>query len=142
MTDITQRAGVTYVAGENQTWIGPSGVPGKNNPEMQTVTLDRSTFATSHATPYGAGYLPSGICLGIVTATGLYVAYTDAGTHGAGSDVALGFLGTTTPIDPNSTGELVVPMYWSGQVVVANLPTGHGLTTAARTDLAGHIRFI
>jgi len=36
----------------------------------------------------------------------------------------------------------VAALYWHGEVVESFLPTGHGLTTAGKTDLAPHFRFV
>jgi predicted thioesterase len=78
------------------------------------------------------------VVVGKITATGLYVPYTDAGTHGVGSDVALGHLLTTVDLGGTTTAtvdRVAAALYWHGEVVEAKLPANHGLTTAAKADL-------
>jgi hypothetical protein len=107
---------------------------------MDSVVLDRSTFDFDTAFPNG--YLPSGVVLGKVTATGLYGLYADAGAGGL--DTAVGFLGADIEIDAllAATVDELVPLYWHGEIDESKLPTGHGLTSAAKTDLAAKFRFV
>lgn len=121
---------------ENQSWLGSAH--GTN--ECDTVTLDADKFVGTWAD----GIVPSGVVLGIVTGTGLAVPYTDAGTHGAGSETAAGFLFTTADLGVvGGVGQDVgAALFWHGEVVVASLPTNHGLTAAARVDLAGQVKFV
>lgn len=149
MTDISIRTGTTYTT-ENQTWIGPGGITALR--DLRSITLDRATFAgaTALATAFPNGFIPSGVTLARVTATGLYVRYdptydVDAATAGVQSDgrnVALGFLAVSVVLPVNSTANISAALYWHGEVIEANLPTGHGLTAAGRTDLAAKFAFI
>ncbi len=149
MPDISVRAGKTYL-NEDQRWIGPGGISALR--DNRTITLGRATFSgtTALTTAFPNGFIPSGVCLARVTATGLYVRYdptydVDAATAGVQSDgrnVALGFLAVTVELDPNSTSNIAAALYWHGEVVESFLPTGHGLTAAGRTDLAAKFAFI
>lgn len=56
---------------EDQRWIGNGGHPGL---APRSIVLDRSLFDLT--TEYPNGYIPSGVELGKVTATGLYGPYT------------------------------------------------------------------
>lgn len=56
---------------EDQRWIGNGGQPGL---APRSIVLDRSLFDLT--TDYPNGYIPSGVELGKVTATGLYGPYT------------------------------------------------------------------
>lgn len=58
---------------EDQRWIGNGGVPGMH---PKSIVLDRSLFDLDSA--YPNGYIPSGVPLGKVTATGLYGPYSGA----------------------------------------------------------------
>lgn len=149
MTDISVRTGRTLL-NENQTWIGPGGISALQ--DNRSITLARATFAgaTALTTAFPNGFIPSGVCLARITASGLYVRYdptfdTDAATAGVQSDgrnFALGFLAVSVALDPNSTADISAALYWHGEVVEANLPAGHGLTAAGRTDLAAKFAFI
>jgi hypothetical protein len=135
---IQPRTKRTIVTGTNFSWVAPGGINALK--DMDSVVLDRSTF--DFVTAFPNGYLPSGITLGKVTATGLYGLYADAGAGGL--DTAVGFLGADVEIDSllAATVDELVPLYWHGEVDESNLPTGHGLTTAAKTDLAAKFRFV
>lgn len=127
----------TYASPEDQSWLGSAHGTNAANP----VTLDGDTFLTLFPT----GVVPSGTVLGKVTATGLYVPYTDAGTNGAGSDTAVGHLLTT--IDLGGTTAATVDkvagaILMHGEIIEAKLPTGHGLTAAAKVDVAGRIWYV
>lgn len=138
MSTIGVRTTHTYLAGEDQRWIGPGGVRAMQ--DNDSITLDRSAFDLVTAFPNG--FLPSGLVLGKITATGLYGPYTDAGAGGL--DTAVGFLAVAVaaPTDAAATQDIAAALYWHGEVVEAFLPTGHGLTAAAKTDLAAKFRFI
>lgn len=121
---------------DNQSWIGNGGKPAM---APRSIVLDRSAFNLA-AAPLDKGFFPSGIVVGRITATGLYGPYTDAGAGGL--DTAAGLIFAAVPYDRDSTGDLAAALFFAGEVIVANLPTGHGLTTAARADLAAHIAFV
>ncbi len=125
----------TYV-GKDQRWIGKT----EALKDADTVTLDRSGFDLVTAFPNGV--IPSGICLGKITATGLYVKYDNAATNGA--EVAAGFLVDDIEMakDGNANDDELGALMWNGEVVEAYLPTGHGLDAAGKTDLAAKFRFV
>lgn len=137
MSDISIRTVTTLNA--DQRWIHGSAKPGQDVAPAMSITLDRSAFDLVTAFPNG--FLPSGIVLGKITATGLYAPYVDANSNG--TQTAAGFLLASIPMDPNSaaTSDVSAALYWTGAVVEAFLPTGHGLDAAARTDLASWIKF-
>lgn len=61
----------TVLRNEDQSWIGPGGVSAFQ--DNQSVVLDRSAFDLVTAFPNG--YIPSGVVLGVITASGLYGPY-------------------------------------------------------------------
>ncbi len=126
----------TFAAPEDYSWLGSAH--GTN--EADPITLDGDLFLSTFPT----GVIPGGTVVGIVTATGLYAPYTDAATHGAGSDVARGHLLTTIDLGgttAGTVGNVGAALYWHGEVVEAKLKTGHGLTAAAKADLT-QIRYV
>jgi hypothetical protein len=128
----------TIVSGSNYSWVAPGGIAALR--DMDSVVLDRSAFDLVTAFPNG--YLPSGLVLGKITATGLYGPYADAGAGGL--DTAVGFLGADIEMRSNqaSTADELAPLLWHGEIDESALPTGHGLTSAAKVDLAAKFRFI
>ncbi|MEV2222749.1 head decoration protein [Nocardia vinacea] len=101
------------------------------------VTLDMTKFTAG--THYPKGYLPSGIVLGKITASGLYGPYDNAQTDGR--EVAAGFLWDAfTPTD--LTGKEAAPLWVGvGLITEAKLPAGNGLDSAGKTDLASWFKF-
>lgn len=135
MSDITVRTRLD-LRQDDQRWIGPGGISALV--DNRTVTLQRSLFDLVTAFPHG--FIPSGIVLGKVTATGLWGPYSDAAVDGR--TLAVGFLavGVATPL--GSTGNIAAALYWHGEVVESMLPTGHGLDAPAKTDLAAKFAFV
>ncbi|WP_280429137.1 head decoration protein [Nocardia brasiliensis] len=130
MTSITVRTIGTY-RGENRSWLlskhgtGPGDTP--------SVTLDVSKF--TKATHFPEDYLPSGIVLGRVTATGLYGPYTPGATGGnAGLELPVGILFSSLPVRAGDT-RIGAAMVQHGYVDAAKLPAGNGLDANARTKL-------
>lgn len=119
---------------ENRAWLrGPHGTePGAN----ANITLDIPAFAGL----YPNGFIPSGILVGKITASGKYGPYFAAGTDG--TETAAGHLFGSLSIEAGATvvgGALVSHAF----VNAAKLPvqTGKGaLDAAARADLT-HIIF-
>lgn len=121
----------TFAPNENQEWLGSA----HGTQECDPVTLYGPAFLAT----FEDGVVPSGVVIARYDAgaqEGLYGPYADAGADGL--DVAAGHLfttkdlgGTTAETAANVSGAL----YWHGEVVVDKLPTGHGLTAAARADL-------
>src|SRR3954468_9302311 len=113
MSDISIRTGKTYV-NEDQRWIGAGGIRALS--DADSITLARSLF--DFVSNFPNKVLPSGVVLGKVTSAGatlnMYGPYDDAATDGR--QVAVGFLAVSVPIDANSTGNMVGPLYWKGEV--------------------------
>lgn len=126
--DISLRTNLELVQ-DDQTWVGRGGVP---RSACHDIVLDRSAFNLTATFP--DGYIPSGVVLGLITATGLYGPYAPAGVGGL--DVARGFLFTAVTYDRDSTGDLGAALFWDGEVIEGNLPTNNGLDAAAKTELA------
>ena len=81
----------------------------------------------------GLRHLPSGLVLGVVTATGRYGPYSDAA--GDGRTVARGFLFSSTYVS-NAAGRQAAALMIEGIIDTTELPTGHGLDANGRVDLA------
>lgn len=124
----------TFTPPEDQRWLGSA----HGTTECDSITLDGDTFLTTFPT----GIVPSGVVLGKVTSTGLYVQYDDASV--LGPEVARGHLFTTVDLGGTTAGtvdKVAAALYWHGEVVEAKLPTGHGLNAAAKADLT-QVRYI
>lgn len=123
-------------ANDSQDWL--ASADGTEFPESGTLDADKflATFAD--------GIVPSGVALAKITATGLLAPYTDLATHGAGTDAFLGHLFHAADLKGITGGtaqDTVVSYLTRCKVIVAKLPTGHGLTDAARADAAGRIQY-
>lgn len=118
-----------FTPGEDQSWLGSA----HGTDEADPITLNADLFLALFPT----GVVPSGTVVGI-TATGLYAPYTDAATHGVGTDTARYHLLTTVDLGGTTAGtvdRVAAAGFWHGQVIEAKLPVGHGLTAAAKADL-------
>lgn len=93
MSDISQRTIGTY-SNEDQRWIAPEAKPGRDVAPGRTITLDRSAFDLVTAFPNG--FIPSGIVLAKVAATGLYIPYVDATTEVQSVGLGAASAGTVT----------------------------------------------
>jgi hypothetical protein len=135
MTTIGIRTQNTYLTNEDQRWIGDLSTWESN----ESITIDRSAFNLTVTFPNG--FIPSGVVLGKITATGLYGPYDNAAVDGR--EVAVGFLAVTVaaPTAAAATQDIAAALYWKGRVIESMLPTGHGLDAAGRTDLAAKFRF-
>jgi hypothetical protein len=111
---------------------------------MLPITLDISTFDAEHI---ALGYLPSGICLAKITATGLYGPYDDASLDGR--QTLTGHLFEETKVaaltDPDQGGAL----FWTGVVRESRLPkfTGTGnlkgeIDAAGKVEVASWIKYV
>lgn len=120
---------------EDRSWLrGPHGVEPGTTP---TVTLLMSLF--TKADHYPNGFIPSGIVLGKVTASGVYGPYDPEASDGRETAAGLLFGSLTVDGDRAASG-LVVHAF----VDAARLPikTGEGaLDSDARADLK-HIIFV
>lgn len=117
---------------ENRAWLGSQHGTQSN----RSITLDASAF--TEATHYPEGFIPSGVVLGQITGSGLFGPYDDTATDGR--EVAAGHLFNSVPVRAGATN-IGAPLLDHGAVVESKLPAGHGLDAAAKTDLAGQIRF-
>lgn len=117
------------VLSENRSWLGSA----HGTEATRTVTLDTAKFTGNKVSN---GSILSGLVLGRITATGLYGPYDNAATDGR--EVAAGFLFNTITV-PAGTTKVGAPLMEHGVVIEAKLPTGNGLDTAAKTDMAGRI---
>lgn len=128
--DLTVRDEV--FASENRAWLGSQHGTESN----RSITINAALFTA--ATHYPDGFIPSGVVLGRVTASGLYGPYDPAALDGR--ETAAGHLFNSTPVRAGATN-IGAPLLDHGAVVESKLPAGHGLDAAAKTDLAGQIRY-
>ncbi len=115
---------------ENRSWVGSA----HGTDVTQTITLKNSLFTAG--THYPDGYVPSGIVLGRVTASGLYGPYDDAASDGR--QVAVGFLYSSVKMRASGP-DVGAAIHWHGIVIAAKLPFQSGtgsLDANGRTDLA------
>lgn len=120
---------------EDQRWLGNGGQP---IGQPRSIVLDRSAF--DFEADFTDGYLPSGIELALITATGLYGPYTAAGAGGL--ETMAGHLFASIPVDSNSTGDLAGALFWSGEVIEDFLPAQSTLDAAGKADVANHIAYV
>ena len=117
---------------ENRAWLGSQHGTESN----RSITLDVSTF--TEATHYPDGFIPSGIVLGEITATGLFGPFDPNAEDGR--DTAAGHLFNSIPVSAGATN-LGAPLLDHGAVVESKLPAASGLDATAKADLAGQIRY-
>lgn len=111
--------------------MGQEVVHALDTPEVPYFVNDHGLDSLFNVTlDDAAGVLEAGTVLGMVTATGKYVAYTDAATNGVGSDTAVGILYHRRD---TTAGETLASMQVQGTVRRSRLT---GLTAAAEADLA------
>lgn len=112
---------------DSKAWLGArEGVD-----DARTVTLDLSLFTAG--THFPNGFIPSGMTLGKVTASGLYGPYNNA--LATGVENFRGHLLSGVEVRAtNVTGRAVAAMLWRGTVKESKLPTNHGLDAAAKAD--------
>lgn len=115
---IAVRTKNTYVTSEDQRWVAPGGIRDLANAD--SITLDRSAFDLVTAFPNG--FLPSGVALGKITATGLY------GPYGASPS-------EVQTLTRTSTGGTIT-LSFDGSPVSATIPASAAGFTAAATQTA------
>lgn len=133
MTDISVRT-ASYIA-ENRSWtIGKHG-----HDETIPGTLDISSLTA--ATHYPNGFVPSGLVLGIITATGLLGAYDDTAVDGRQTAVGYLFSTVTVPNLADLTKDIGVAYLVHGFVKISKLPIQAAGTPAGRgyIDAAGQV---
>jgi hypothetical protein len=95
-------------------------------------TLDFTKFTAG--THYPAGHLPSGLALGVVTATGRIGPYNNAQTDG--TQTCVGFLYNPIQVPTDTARKVQAALVDSFAVVqISKLPTGNGLDAAGQADL-------
>lgn len=121
--------------------------------DARSITLDLSQFTAVGF--YPNGFIPSGVVLARVTASGLYVPFADAGA--GGTEIPRGFLLSAVEVRAtNVTGKAAGALFWRGSVKLSRLPvvpfggggTPGGLQTNGQAELTtatavggGQIRF-
>jgi hypothetical protein len=118
----------TFVS-DDQSWLGSAHA----TDTAETVTLDIALFTTLLGSTFTGGFIPSGVVIGKVTATGKYGPYSNAALDGR--ETARGFLFHAVKAKTGDTNDKVGASLWHGQVIEAKLPTGHGLDAAAKVEL-------
>ena len=128
----------SYATGDHR-WLGSSHGTGMG----QTITLDVSTFtADDHD---ANGFIPSGTCLGLITASGLYGPYDLDATDG--TEPGVGHLLTDIPVDIDAAGaaDVGASLFTHGVVVEAYLPdftvTDGEIDAAFKADIGTAIQY-
>lgn len=129
--DLTQKT-ETFQTPEDLSWLGKD----LGFDDMDSITLDASAFSL---TTFADGFIPSGVVLGKISASGKYGPYDGGASDG--TEVAAGFLGTTVAFTAQSGDNISGALLWIGEVVEANLPADNGVDSGAKADLT-HIRFV
>lgn len=131
MTDISVQT--TSYQVENRSWLlGPHGTESGTTP---SITLDVSAFTA--ATHYPNGYFPSGIVLGVITATGLYGPYDDTAVDGRAVAAGILFNSPKVPNVADTTKDVGAAMLVHGFVKIAKLPIANGATGRGYIDANG-----
>lgn len=125
--DLTQRT-ESFVS-DDQSWLGSSHA----TDTAETVTLDITAWTTLLGSTFTGGYIPSGVSLGIITASGKYGPYLEAA--GDGRTVMRGLLFHAVRAKSTDTTDKIGALIWHGQVITAKLPTGHGVDANGKADL-------
>lgn len=125
-------------APENFSWLASA----HGTDSTETITLVMSLFAAkSYVTSFSL--IPGGVTIGLITAVGatqgMYGPYDNAASDGR--QVMIGHLYTTKS---TTSGGLYqgAALLRHGKVRESNLPTGHGLDSAGKADVAGSITYI
>jgi hypothetical protein len=121
---------------DDQSWLASQ----HGTDATRSITLDMTTFI--EGTHYPDGYLPSGIALGKITASGKYGPYDDTAVDGR--EYCFGFLFTAVKAPPVNTTPTGGAILLHGFVISGRLPiwpdgTPGSLDSAAITDLAGRV---
>lgn len=102
---------------------------------MLPITLDISTFDAEHI---AQGYLPSGIALGVITASGKYGPYNNAALDG--TQTLVGHLFEEVKVTALTDPDCGAALFWTGVVRENRLPafTGTG-NNKGEVDAAGKV---
>lgn len=114
----------TLTANENVTWLGSR----HGTDTAEPITLDRSLFTAT----FPNGFIPSGVALGKITATGKYGPYSNAAVDGR--ETCQGHLLTTIEYDTVNDNDPGGALLWHGQIIRSKLPVGHGLDAAGEVE--------
>lgn len=98
-------------------------------------TLDVS--ALTAATHYPNGYVPSGVVLGIITASGLYGPYDDTAVDGRQTAAGILFSSVKIPNTADTTKDVGIGVLVHGFVKISKLPIANGATGRGYIDAAG-----
>ena len=111
---------------------------------MLPITLDISSFDAEHI---ALGYLPSGIALAKITASGLYGPYQDAALDGR--QTLAGHLFEETKVAALTDPDCGAALFWTGVVRESRLPqfTGTGnnkgeVDANGKTDVGSWIKYV
>lgn len=118
--------------------INPGDVTVTGGPLPGTITL---TFGGQYAGTNvpEVTVTPSGLTGGTVTVA---TTVEGGGAVSDGREVNTGHLFATVAYDTASTGDVAAALFWSGEVIEANLPTNHGLDDAGKADVDNHIAYV
>lgn len=131
MTDISVQT--TSYQVENRSWLlSPHGTEPGTTP---SITLDVSAFTA--ATHYPNGYFPSGIVLGVITASGLYGPYDDTAVDGRQTAAGILFGSVKVPNTADTNKDVGAAMLVHGFVKIAKLPIANGATGRGYIDANG-----
>lgn len=129
MVSIAPQPGTSFIT-DDPSWLGSA----HGTDSTDTITLDVSLFTA--ATHYPNGFLPGGLPLGKVTATGLYGPYDNAVVDGR--ETFVGHLIAPRKVD-SATQKIAAAMLTHGKVVEANLPVT--IDATGKADAAGRIQY-
>lgn len=126
----------TEFSQEDLTWLGSAF----GTDDADSGTLDASLFLAT----FTDGKVPSGVTLGRITASPKrYGPYDDTATDGR--EVMQGHLLVSTDLQGTTAAtakDKVVALMWHGQIIEANLPTGHGLDAAGKADVGERFHYV
>lgn len=116
---------------DDQSWLASA----HGTQSARSITLDTSTF--TKATHYPAGYFPSGLPLGRITASGKFGPYDDTALDGR--ENLAGHLFTAVAAPADDTVDIQGALFWHGGVAESKLPVA--IDAAAKADVAGSINY-
>lgn len=114
---------------DDQSWLGSA----HGTDAARTGTLDIATLTEN--THYPNGHLPSGVPVGLITATGLYGLFDKTAVDGRA--VLAGHTLTSQKI---GTSNVVVPILDHGRIVESRLP--FPIAPEGKTSAAGRLIYI
>lgn len=119
----------TFTPGEDWSWLGSAHA----TDTWESITLDGDAFLAT----FPSGVVPGGVVVG-EQANGLFTLAAAAAGKRTFHLATTKDLGGTTAA---TVGPTPAAGMWHGQVIVANLPTGHGLT-AAKAAAMPHVHYV